>query len=362
MPQLAFPYSPQDLTPAWLTDALRSSKIIHNSSVTSIAIERVGAGTGWAGECVRVTLDYDNREDGAPAIMIAKFSTADPIGRAAMSDLYQQEVDFYTEYSNGIGIATPRAYFGAADQNSGYHALLLEDLSDMRHGDDMTGGSSDDALLAVLQLAQMHARWWDLHELSGPADFEDSSQRQRDFRERWGPCVENVGPLLSDSFMSIGELLCDRLSDVVNDLSKRPQTLIHGDYRYDNMFFNSSGDIAGLTAIDWQCFKRSCSAYDVSYFVAASLHADQRRELELRLLNEYHNKLLDLGVSGYDFDRFYRDYQLSFVYFAELWVLSGAYLDMTDPRGVAYLSASMERFDSILADHDIENLISQPIT
>ena len=162
--------------------------------------------------------------------------------------------------------------------------------------------------------------------------------------------------------MSIGELLCDRLSDVVNDLSLRPQTLIHGDYRYDNMFFNSAGDIAGLIAIDWQWFKRSCSAYDVPYFVAASLHADQRRELELRLLNEYHNKLLDLGVSGYDFDRFYRDYQLSFVYFAELWVLSGAYLDMTDPRGVAYLSASMERFDSILADHDIENLISQPIT
>ena len=81
-----------------------------------------------------------------------------------MSDLYQQEIDFYTEYSNSIGIATPRAYFCAADQNSGYHVLLLEDLSDMRHGDDMTGGSSDDALLAVLQLEQMHARWWNLDE------------------------------------------------------------------------------------------------------------------------------------------------------------------------------------------------------
>ncbi len=359
MSSLSIPHRPQDLTSHWLTDALRSTGAIHNVSVTSIEIESVGAGSGWMGECVRVTIEYDGVELEAPASLIAKFSSLDPTGRIAMSDHYRREVDFYTNWADIAGIRTPVAYFGSMDLNSGHHVLLLEDLSNLRHGDDLNGGSLDDALLAVGQLARMHATWWNDPGLRRLDGSEDGRQRQQDFKNAWGPCVENIGALLPDSVMRVGELLCDKLGSAINILAQRPQTLTHGDFRYDNVFFDSEPDAPGLAVFDWQFGRAACPAYDISYFFAASLSADQRRELEASLLNEYHQALIGQGIDGYDFDTFFDDCRLSFFYFIELWVLSGAYLDMSDPRGVAYLNASMERIDAILADHDIESLLSR---
>jgi thiamine kinase-like enzyme len=149
----------------------------------------------------------------------------------------------------------------------------------------------------------------------------------------------------------------------VEHLNERPQTLIHGDFRYDNLFFNSDNGQLNLTAIDWELFGSACATYDISYFVASSLRIDQRREFESTLLNEYHRVLVRRGVDDYDFETFYHDYKLSFAYFIELWVLTAAYLELTDPRGIEYLSVSMKRLDAIVADHDVEVLISsQSIT
>jgi hypothetical protein len=185
MPELEFPHSSQGLTPDWLTRVLRSTGVIQNSSVTSIELERVGAGSGFMAECARVTLNYDTREADALPTLIAKFSNANSSSVPLMNDQYQREVQFYTEWADEVDIKAPAAYFGSADQNSGHHILLLEDLSDMRHGDDLTGGSLDDALLAVRQLARMHADWWHDPRLVSIGPYKAQQQRQQAFATAW---------------------------------------------------------------------------------------------------------------------------------------------------------------------------------
>ena len=49
MAQINIARSPEELTPAWLTAALRESGVIREASVTSTVSEPVGAGAGFIG-------------------------------------------------------------------------------------------------------------------------------------------------------------------------------------------------------------------------------------------------------------------------------------------------------------------------
>ena len=159
--------------------------------------------------------------------------------------------------------------------------------------------------------------------------------------------------------MTICGLLTDRIGEISSALASRPQTLIHGDFRYDNMFFSQDEGSIQLTLIDWQLVQRACAAYDVSYFVASSLNVRQRREIENDLLAAYHEALIEHGVRDYSLSDLLHDYRLAFIHFIELWVETGAYLDLTNPRGHAYFLESIARLDTILEDQDILGIIER---
>ena len=46
-----------------------------------------------------------------------------------------------------------------------------------------------------------------------------------------------------------------------------PHTIIHGDYRLDNLFFGTDESDYELAVIDWQIASRGGAAYDVAYFI-----------------------------------------------------------------------------------------------
>ena len=58
-------------------------------------------------------------------------------------------------------------------------------------------------------------------------------------------------------------------------LSAGPKTVVHGDFRADNMLFGKEGQEDGLAVIDWQCFGLRCGMYDVCLFPRNQRH--QRR-------------------------------------------------------------------------------------
>ena len=61
---------------------------------------------------------------------------------------------------------------------------------------------------------------------------------------------------------------------LLDDLATEPTTMIHGDFRADNLFFEPDGSVA---ALDFQLIGTGRGAYDLAYFVTQSL--DQRRRL-----------------------------------------------------------------------------------
>lgn len=157
-----FPTTPGQLTPEWLTYALRTSGAARTSSVTSYDAKTVGEGAGFQGELAHLTLRYDRPESGAPSSLVAKFPTAMQENRemGMYLRLYERETGFYQHIAPQVQLRTPRCYFNAFNPDNGDFLLLLEDLSPATCGDQVAGCSFEHVRLAIHELAKFHATWW----------------------------------------------------------------------------------------------------------------------------------------------------------------------------------------------------------
>ncbi|HTX97876.1 MAG TPA: phosphotransferase [Mycobacterium sp.] len=70
-----------------------------------------------------------------------------------------------------------------------------------------------------------------------------------------------------------------------------PGTLVHGDYRLDNMLFGAAGADRALTVVDWQTVSWGPALTDLSYFLGCALSTPERREHYDALLRAYHQAL-----------------------------------------------------------------------
>ena len=67
-----------------------------------------------------------------------------------------------------------------------------------------------------------------------------------------------------------GEDLASNVIRMLDGIAGRPQTLVHGDFRADNLFFGGPDGGQGLAAIDWQVSSRGGGAFDLAYFCRAT--------------------------------------------------------------------------------------------
>ncbi|HEY9558846.1 MAG TPA: phosphotransferase, partial [Acidimicrobiales bacterium] len=87
-----------------------------------------------------------------------------------------------------------------------------------------------------------------------------------------------------------------------------PFSLVHGDYRLDNLLFPAAGD--GVVAVDWQTAAIGPPLRDVAYLLGTSLEPADRRTHEEAIVAGYHAGLVAAGVTGYSAERCWDDYRL----------------------------------------------------
>ena len=177
-------------------------------------------------------------------------------------------------------------------------------------GDQLAGCSPEEARAAISELVRLHApRWGDeslaslewLHKNAGaggdamasflPVLWDNFLARYADVLE---PAVRRAGDTL------FSHLLGFYLADT------RPWTIIHGDYRLDNLLFSPDGPVA---VVDWQLCAHGPAMNDVAYFIGAGLLPEVRRGVEHDLVRAYFDDLVAFGVTGYDWDTCWRDYR-----------------------------------------------------
>lgn len=365
MPSPAIPLALSDLTPSWLTGALRAAGHLDASAVASARVEAIGQGVGVLCQLARIAIEYDRPAPAAPATLVAKLPTADlqTRGMVSLFRFYEREVRFYRELAPWVDLATPRCYASAFDADSGDFALLLEDLGADRIGDQLAGCSAQDAALVVDEIARLHAAWWGHPRLAElpwlpPVDSEVNRMGLGLYPQAWAIFLDRFGAAMSPALRAIGDRLGDQLMSLLDEVAGGPQTVCHGDLRLDNVFFRAQGDEARpLTLIDWQIAGRAVGTYDVAYFVSQSLATGVRRACERALLARYHAALVAGGVRGYDFARCEADYRRAVLFCFVYPVMAGGLGDLSNERGRALAAAMAERSAAALADWNAEELL-----
>lgn len=355
------PLAPGDVTPAWLTEQLRQRGYLPpNASVTSIASSLVSEGLGFVGLVARLNMEYDRPVSRAPRSMVGKFPAPDPGSRsiANLYGLYEREARFYSDLSTTAGIDAPTCYFADYDPAAGQSLILLEDLQAGAFGDQVGGCSLEEARLALRASADFHATWWEsprLTELSWmtTGDALVRGAMTTAFDACLEPCKERFGYVLTPNFMANSADLGRRICAKLDEFAARPLTLIHGDFRLDNVFFG--GSTRPLVVCDWQSPSRSWGAYDLAYFLAGALEPEERRKHEWDLAREYHDRLLERGVRGYDWETLREDYVACLGVMMGIFIINGATLPTNNERGVKVFEKMIGRFMTAIDDLDVMN-------
>jgi hypothetical protein len=347
MGDVGFPTTVDAITPQWLSGVL-------GAEVSGFEARPVGAGVGFLGIVCRLNLAYDGDAPGAPKSLIAKLPSSDPGARMITTTFrhYEKEVRYYEQMASKNCLPTPAAYFHAFDAETGDFALLLQDLAPARNGDQVAGLSVADAKLAVVALARMQAQWWDkpaLHAYDWLPAFNDPAMLGLEsvFTQCWAPYRDFLGERLPAELVPIGERLGPSITRMLHHLTGRPCTLVHGDYRADNFFFEGPSPFA---VVDWQIVIKGMGTFDLAYMMAGNLSVEDRRAHEAELVRLYHRTLLENGVKNYDFDTCWRDYRTS-VLMAWIWPVIGiGALDPANERGLAFFYEWSKRACTAVAD------------
>jgi hypothetical protein len=301
--------TPEALTAAWLTKALRSSGYLADHRVTTVVSEPLG--TGQVCDCFRLTLAYDG-DDGAPATLVAKLPAASETSRTTAKSLrlYETEVDFYQQLAGALPVRTPEVFYADQDVEASSFVLLLEDLAPAKPGDQLEGCSPDEARAAIGELVRLHAPRWGDESLASLEWLHKNAGAEGDSMASllpllWDNFVARYDDVLEPAVRRAGDTLFSHLLGFYRADSK-PWTIIHGDYRLDNLLFSPDGPVA---VVDWQLCAHGPAMNDVAYFIGAGLLPDVRRRVERDLVRVYYEDLVGLGVTGYGWDRCWEAYR-----------------------------------------------------
>ncbi len=363
MSDLPIPMTLEDFTPDWATAALRSSGTLEDERVTALETSMVGEGFGFLGSLARLALTYDRPRGGAPSTVVAKFPAAVEMNRALalQYQVYEREARFFNEVKRTItAMPTPDAYY-VDIKESGEGVILLEDLDGKgRVGDQLAGASLPEAEQLMTQIADLHATWWDRAEedtISWVPAFDGPvwAMTAQTLPSLWPTYQQESSQHLLPGMADIIERTWEGLIWLGQQLSRGPMTLVHGDYRLDNMFFpDREGD--PITIIDWQLMSRGRGPYDVAYFMSQSLDVELRREAEQALLHRYHDGLLAGGVRDYSFDDCFEDYRTAALWCVMYPVAMGGGMAANDRALEIAAEISKRSFNTIL-DLDAASLL-----
>ena len=338
----AVPASLAEITPDWLTRCLRIR--YPDIAVRDAAVAPLEANASYNGTIARVVPTYSATAPDAPASLIAKLPPQNERIRTLGTSLgiYVREAAFYTELGSRTGLQTARLFGVTDDHETGSSAILLEDLTHLRTGAQLTGYTAAEAEATVLQYARQHAKWWQQPALERMPWLPAWNQPDmvafavNAYAQVWPICADAFADRLPPEVVRLGARLADDLGDLMNHVASAPTTLLHGDARHENLLFDAADERAAPVVVDWQFVARGRAMMDIACYLTQSGPPDIAAANERDLVERYHGALRDGGVADYDFDACWRDYR-RLAYYSLVYPVFAA--GLADPENEAQRTA-----------------------
>jgi phosphotransferase family enzyme len=351
-----FPTSIGEVTDAWLTESLRSSGVLDAGSVCGFDVEPIGVGVGIMGLLYRLHLHYDGVNAGPATAVLKVGASGEGVRHVARTfRFYEKEVGFYRHFGEVTPAATAACFAAEHDSEEDDFVLLLADVVGADVYSQIDGCPPAVAEHAARALARHHAAFvesplFDRPEMSWLPFGSDPPIPEgviRGVTDSWAPFREKFPELIGPEIETIMERYAAAVPGLLEILPGRPVTLMHGDYRLDNLFFRPHGDVL---VIDWQICAKGVLAYDLAYFITQSLTVETRRAQEDTIIDAYFDELIANGVD-HDRDDFMTDYRRTTM-FCLCYPLQAGAVELANDRARDLVADMFQRAMAAIEDHD----------
>jgi aminoglycoside phosphotransferase (APT) family kinase protein len=345
------PSSIEKVTAEWLAE-------VTGFSIDAAEPERIGEGIGVSSAIYRMHL----RGADCPQTVVVKRPSLDEaaVFTSTVLRMYIREVGFFAELADRAPVRVPVRYHAAVHHGTSDFVVVMEDLGSLRLVDQVVGMSRPDAERAVDALAAWHATWWgdEAEELAdrgltvGLGDPIYPAILPTVFAEGWEKVTAELE--VAEPILAVGPRFADAIAGLLHDLSRGPNTCVHGDFRADNILFDARNQVALL---DFQLIGTGSGAYDLAYFVTQSLEPDVASGGERALFGRWRAELVRRGVPEAHLERAWDDYRTAALFCLVYPIVASRGMDLADPRQRHLIECMNGRFARAVDELDLDELL-----
>ncbi len=346
------PENASGITPDWVAAAT-------GWDVTAVEVEQIGVGIGVSSAVYRATLTSTT----GPKSVIVKLAALDPAAQftSTVLSMYRREVLFFEKLGADAPVRVPQSFYGEVNEDGSQFVVVMEDLAGNRICDQITGMTVEDAERAIDSLAAWHAKWW--KNVDGLAESGTvvplgspmyPAMLPFLFDEGWAILTGSESCQPPVELAEVGPKFGAAIGALLADLDKEPVTVLHGDYRADNIMFDPSGT---PILIDFQLTGTGSPAYDLAYFITQSLTADAASANEQALFDRWKAGVIAAGVPEGDLANIWENYRKAALFCLVYPVVASRGMDLADPRQRDLLNTMQSRLGRAARELDLASLI-----
>lgn len=355
-PGTALPLTLEEITPAWLTQALALRA--PGASVRDCEIVDINRGTCTKIR-LRLELDAAGIAAGIPPTVILK-GGFEPHSRD-MFLTHEKEVRAYRDLLPVLKLHSPACYFAGLDEERRQGIVIIEDLvaRGVRFCHPQQPESPDAVAQRLSELARFHAASWDSAALRGNGCWswaQDTLALSRHYMKRyleadiWNHYVQQPrGAAAAVRFHDRDWMAraLDALPQLAQDL---PRCLIHGDTHLGNLYVDPDGTPGFFDPQPMQ----APALLEVTYHIAGALDVAVRAGAERELVAHYLAALRSHGIDAPSLDAAMQQYAAFLVLGYCIFLVNAA-----EFQPEAINTAYTARFSAAMLDHGSYELIER---
>ncbi len=348
---MSIPSSPSELTAAWFVEHL-------GWDVTGVQIHEIGAGIGVSSAVYRAHLTGTD----VPDTVVVKLTAIDP--NAAFTStvlrMYSREAAFFERVADDMPVLVPAGHYSEVSNDGAEFVIVMQDMAGNRMLDQTAHLADADAAACIDNLAVWHANWWNRTDgacESGLAvalsDPIYPAMLPGLFDEGWAKLNASTGCVPPEPLQPVGPNFSVAIDGLLRELSEGPLTLLHGDYRTDNMMFTPDG---AVILMDFQLVGVGSAAYDLAYFIGSCLDVDAAREREL--FDRWIAALAAAGVPASDLGNMWQKYRAASLFCLVYPAVAARGMDLDVPRERDLANVMMARQARAATDLDWVSMLA----
>ena len=359
--------SADEITAAWMQRALAAGGASDLPEIDAVEIQKLSEVTNALGNLFRCRLIARGGGAANPASVVVKLPTSHSLAfrLAKWLSLHRREHVYYRDIARHCDVRTPSLLYGDFDSKSHRFVLVLEDLGGMETIRQIDGVGAERALSAIRAIARLQGRFWDAANepaLAACGAFLTGGEgriMQTLYLLTLPVAFERFGDVFTTDTHRLAEEFGSRIVAQFAAVGDGPKTVVHGDYRGDNVLFGdgANGDLA---VIDWQGCGIGCGMYDVAFFLGTSVSIDDRRRIERDAVGEYHDIVCQMGATNFTRDDCWRSYRQNMLSTLMPMVIGSGGIDMSDRALRDQTRGLLTRTLTAIEDLDAQELLPAP--